>query len=63
MVDEEKDASNKEQMEIVLRFIDVQGFLQERFFEIVHVKDTTSLTLKKKISKVITRHNLHIRDL
>ena len=29
----------------------------------MHVKDTTSLTLKKKISKVLTRHNLHIRDL
>ena len=63
LVDEAKDASNKEQMAIVLRFVDVQGFLQERFFEIVHVKDTTSLTLKKKISKVLTRHNLHIRDL
>ena len=48
LVDEAKDASNKEQMAIVLRFVDVQGFLQERFFEIVHVKDTTSLTLKKK---------------
>ena len=63
LVDEAKDVSNKEQMAIVLRFVDVQGFLQERFFEIVHVKDTTSLTLKKKISKVLTRHNLHIRDL
>ena len=63
LVDEAKDASNKEQMTIVLRFVDVQGFLQERFFKIVHVKDTTSLTLKKKISKVLTRHNLHIRDL
>ena len=63
LVDEAKDESNKEQMAIVLRFVDVRGFLQERFFEIVHVKDTTSLTLKKKISKVLTRHNLHIRDL
>ena len=41
LVDEAKDASNKEQMTIVLRFVDVQGFLQERFFEILHVKDTT----------------------
>ena len=63
LVDEAKDASNKEHMAIVLRFVNVQGLLQERFFEIVHVKDTTSLTLKKKISKVLTRHNLHIRDL
>ena len=52
LVDEAKDASNKEQMAIVLRFVDVQGFLHERFFEIVHVKDTTSLTLKKKNIKI-----------
>ena len=32
LVDEAKDASNKEQMAIVLRFVDVQGFVRERFF-------------------------------
>jgi len=31
-VDEAKDASNKEQMAIVLRFIDIQGFVRECFF-------------------------------
>ena len=46
LVDEAKDASNKEQMSNVLRFVSIQGFLRERFFGIVHVSDTT-LTLKK----------------
>ena len=32
LVDEAKDASNKEQMAIVLRFVDIQGFVRERFF-------------------------------
>jgi hypothetical protein len=32
LVDETKDASNKEQMAIVLRFVDIQGFVRERFF-------------------------------
>jgi len=32
LVDEAKDASNKEQMAIVFRFVDIQGFVRERFF-------------------------------
>ena len=32
LVDEAKDESNREQMAIVLRFVDVDGFLRERFF-------------------------------
>jgi len=49
LVDEAKDASNKEKMTIVLRFINIHGFLLERFFfGIVDVSDTTSLRLKKR---------------
>ncbi|KAJ6825190.1 zinc finger MYM-type protein 1-like [Iris pallida] len=51
LVDEANDASNKEQIAIVLRFVDIYGNLQERFFEIVHVKDTSALTLKRKYQK------------
>jgi hypothetical protein len=32
LVDKAKDASNKEQIAIVLRFVDIQGFVRERFF-------------------------------
>jgi hypothetical protein len=41
-------------MAIVLRFVDIQGFVQERLFCIVHVSDTTSSTLKKEICDVLT---------
>ena len=34
LVDEAKDASNKEHMAIVLRFVDVQGFLHEDFLRL-----------------------------
>jgi hypothetical protein len=65
LIDEAKDASNKEQMAIVLRFVDIQGFLRERFFFfcIVHVSDTTSLTLKKEICDTLARYNLHIINM
>jgi len=62
LVDKAKDASNKEQIAIVLRFVDIQGFVQEHFFSIVHVLDTTS-TLKKEICDVLARYNLHIFNM
>ncbi|XP_073119771.1 uncharacterized protein [Henckelia pumila] len=49
LVDEAKDVSNKEQMAIILRFVDTHVFLRERFFQIVHVHDTAAATLKKEI--------------
>ncbi|XP_057505606.1 uncharacterized protein LOC130788916 [Actinidia eriantha] len=63
LVDEAKDAANREQMAIVLRFVDVHGFLREHFFEIVNVTDTTAFTLKKEISDVLARYNLNIENM
>ncbi|XP_057487145.1 uncharacterized protein LOC130773207 [Actinidia eriantha] len=50
-------------MAIVLRFVDVHGFLRECFFEIVHVTNTTAFTLKKEIFDVLTRYNLNIENM
>ncbi|KAK1395010.1 Repressor of the inhibitor of the protein kinase-like protein [Heracleum sosnowskyi] len=63
LVDEAIDASQKEQMTIVLRFVDVYGVIRERFFDIVNVIDTTSSTLKKELSNVLTRNNLSIQSM
>ncbi|XP_042415024.1 zinc finger MYM-type protein 1-like [Zingiber officinale] len=63
LVDEARDTSNKEQMTIVLRFVDIDGFLRERFFAIVHVTDTTAATLKKKISNTLGCYDLHIHNM
>ncbi|XP_059639504.1 uncharacterized protein LOC132281858 [Cornus florida] len=63
LVDEAQDLSNTEQMAIVLRFVDKNGLLRERFFGVVVVKDTTSLTLKKEISDVLTLYDLQIDNM
>ncbi|XP_042440944.1 zinc finger MYM-type protein 1-like [Zingiber officinale] len=63
LVDEAKDISNKEQMAIILRFVDAHDFLRECFFQIVHVHDTTAATLKKEIYDVLTRYNLEIHNI
>ncbi|XP_062118991.1 uncharacterized protein LOC133832697 [Humulus lupulus] len=34
-------------MDLVLRFVDKEGFIRERFFGVVHVRDTTTLALKE----------------
>ena len=63
LVDEAIDVSHKEQMAIVLRFVDVHGVIRERYFDIVNVADTTSSTLKKEISDVLTQNNLSIHNM
>jgi len=63
IVDEARDESKKEQMAIVLRFVDKDGNIKERFFDIVHVKDTTAATLKKELSVVLSRHNLDVSNI
>jgi hypothetical protein len=63
LVDEAWDESKREQMAIILRFVDKYGFIRERFFHIVHVKDTTALTLKKKICDVLSCNDLKIQNI
>ncbi|XP_074580896.1 uncharacterized protein LOC141837381 [Curcuma longa] len=63
IVDESRDESAREQMCIILRFVDREGFVRERFFDIVHVKDTKALTLKKEICKVLAHHNLSTQNI
>jgi len=63
LVDEAQDESKMEQIAIILRFVDKDGFIRERFFHIVHVKDTTALTLKKKICDVLSCNDLKIQNI
>nr|GEY20352.1 hypothetical protein [Tanacetum cinerariifolium] len=41
-----REMNKKEQMAIVLRFVDRDGVIRERFVDLVHVEDTLALTLK-----------------
>ncbi|KAG7968740.1 hypothetical protein I3843_08G170200 [Carya illinoinensis] len=63
LVDEARDESKREQMAIILRFIDKDGFIIERFFHIVHVKDTMALTLKNEICVLLSRYDLQIENI
>ena len=61
MVDEDCDESMKEQMVVVFRYIDAEGFVKERFFGLIHVVDTAALTLKNEIYSLLSQHCLDIR--
>jgi hypothetical protein len=50
-------------MAIVLRVVDKDGFIHERFFDLVHVKDTLALILKNGISNVLSRYCLDIQNI
>ncbi|XP_076886940.1 uncharacterized protein LOC143536955 [Bidens hawaiensis] len=45
-------------MAIVLRFVDVEGIIRERFLDLVHVTDTFSLTLKSNLWRQLLRLQL-----
>ncbi|ESR44579.1 TTF-type domain-containing protein [Citrus sinensis] len=49
IVDESRDESKKEQMAVVLRFVDKDGFVREPFFGLVHVSNTSAVTLEDGI--------------
>ncbi|KDO37307.1 hypothetical protein CISIN_1g035944mg, partial [Citrus sinensis] len=63
LVDEALDESHKEQMTIILRHIDCDGFIRERFFKVVNVDDTKASTLKNEICNVLAQYNLLIENL
>ena len=63
LVDEACDESMKEQMAVVLRYVDINGFVRERFFGIVHVVDATAVTLKKEIYYLFSNCCLGIQNI
>uniref|UniRef100_A0A0D3BHK8 TTF-type domain-containing protein n=1 Tax=Brassica oleracea var. oleracea TaxID=109376 RepID=A0A0D3BHK8_BRAOL len=60
LVDESADVSHKEQMGVVFRFVDKRGAIKERFIGVVHVKETSSLTLKSAIDDLFARYGMSI---
>ncbi|CAN6567669.1 unnamed protein product [Malus baccata var. baccata] len=62
LVDESRDKSSKEQMAIVLRYVD-KGHVIECFVGIEHVADTKASSLKLAIDDFFSRHGLSISKL
>ena len=56
LVDKSSDVSRKEQMTVVLRFVDKNGIVQERFIGVVHVMDTSALSLKVAFEALFAKH-------
>ncbi|KAK4728508.1 hypothetical protein R3W88_021496 [Solanum pinnatisectum] len=63
LVDESKDISHKEQMALVLRYVNKNGELIESFLGIVHVGDTSARSLQKVIYSLLLDHSLCLSRL
>ena len=60
LVDESRDVSTKEQMAIVLRYVNEKGNVVESFLGVEHVTSTTASSLKGEIDVMLSRHGLSI---
>ncbi|XP_027071787.2 uncharacterized protein [Coffea arabica] len=63
LCDKSRDASTKEQLAVVIRYVDSHGYVIERFLGILHVRDTTALSLKKAIDDLFSKHGLSISQI
>ncbi|XP_049349991.1 uncharacterized protein LOC125814567 [Solanum verrucosum] len=63
LVDESRDVSRKEKMAIFLRYIDKMRFVMEAFIGLVHIKDTSALSLKKAIVDLLAHHSLTLSNV
>ena len=62
LVDESSDISKKEQMAVVLRYVTL-GVVKERFVGLVHVKETSSATLKSAIDSLFSELHLSLTKI
>ncbi|KDO37473.1 hypothetical protein CISIN_1g037865mg [Citrus sinensis] len=63
MIDESHDISTKEQMAVVLRYVDKRGHVVERFIGIKHVIDTKDVSVKASLDILFARHGLSMSRL
>ncbi|XP_022875777.1 zinc finger MYM-type protein 1-like [Olea europaea var. sylvestris] len=63
LVDKARDNSVKEQMAVVLRFVDKSGQANECFLGMSHVTDTCAQSLKDAIDAMFSTHGLSISNL
>ncbi|XP_039145553.1 zinc finger MYM-type protein 1-like [Dioscorea cayenensis subsp. rotundata] len=63
MIDEARDASINQQMGVVLRYVNKNGHVIERFLALVHVPDTSAISLKNAIDCLFAKHKLSLSRL
>ncbi|KAK4283433.1 hypothetical protein QN277_000383 [Acacia crassicarpa] len=60
LVDEARDVAIKEQMAVVLRYVNKKGSIVECFIGIIHVSDTTAQSLKAAIDGLFSKLGLSL---
>ncbi|XP_028062046.1 uncharacterized protein LOC114265424 [Camellia sinensis] len=63
LIDEAHDISIKEQMAVVIQYVDKKGQVIERFLDIEYVVNTNALSLKQAIENLFSRLGLSISRL
>nr|XP_017224997.1 PREDICTED: zinc finger MYM-type protein 1-like [Daucus carota subsp. sativus] len=63
LIDESCDISVKEQMIVILRYVDKRGHVIERFIGIAHVPNTNAASLKVCIDSLFAKHGLSISKI
>ncbi|KDO40093.1 hypothetical protein CISIN_1g035734mg [Citrus sinensis] len=63
LINESHDISVKEQMVVVLRYVDKNGYVVERFIGIEHITSTTSISLKEALDRLFSKHGLSMSRL
>ena len=63
LVDGSRDASTKEQMTVVLRYVNNKGEAIEKFLGVQHVSSTTSSSLEEAIERLFATTNLSMSKL
>src|SRR3954471_7790754 len=54
LIDESGDVAGKEQMAVVIRYVNNEGLVKERFLGIVSVKETSAKSLKEALEKLLS---------
>jgi hypothetical protein len=60
LADESSDVYQNEQLALCLRYVDKKGRVVERFLGVVHVENTSFLTLKSAIVQLLMQHSLSL---
>ncbi|XP_044948731.1 uncharacterized protein LOC123398314 [Hordeum vulgare subsp. vulgare] len=63
LIDKASDVSDKEQMAVVLRYVDKLGLILERLVGIVHVKETSATCLKSALEKLLIDIGLSFKQV
>ncbi|XP_031503841.1 uncharacterized protein LOC116266669 [Nymphaea colorata] len=63
LLDDSRDVSTKEQMAIVLQFVNEKGQVVEQFLALVHVLETSVVSLKAAVEETFCKYGLSIASL